>query len=215
MAVSKRTRFEIFRRDNHTCQYCGQKAPDVVLHADHIIPVALGGDDKPSNLVTACVDCNQGKTSLSPDSPIVEAVGIRSAEYAIANLNRAARIDGEMLAMEEYEEDFLCVWNCWQNKKTGEPNSLPSDWRNSLKAWWKINVPSSLIESATTTAMGARGVASENIFAYFAGVVWRTLDMFDMRYPHQTNAGRVYSEAEYIEAYEQGCRYKDKLLAVN
>ena len=28
-AVSKKLRFEIFKRDSFTCQYCGRKAPDV------------------------------------------------------------------------------------------------------------------------------------------------------------------------------------------
>jgi 5-methylcytosine-specific restriction endonuclease McrA len=31
MPVNKRTRFEVFKRDNHTCRYCGGTAPDVVL----------------------------------------------------------------------------------------------------------------------------------------------------------------------------------------
>lgn len=74
MAVSKRLRFEIFRRDNHTCRYCGASAPDVTLEPDHVVPVTLGGTDEPSNLVTACQDCNSGKTSTSPDSPLVEDV---------------------------------------------------------------------------------------------------------------------------------------------
>ena len=208
MAVSKRTRFEILRRDNHACQYCGQFAPGTVLHIDHVIPVALGGDDKPSNLVTACADCNFGKASISPDSPIVASVASRSTEYAIANLNRAARIDGEMLAMEEYEEDFLSSWNDWTNTQTQKKFPLPADWRNSLKAWWKVSVPTSLIDSAINTAMGSNQVNRDGKFAYFAGVIWRTLDEFDMRYPHQTNQGRVYSEDQMIDervkAYEMG-----------
>lgn len=57
MAVSKRTRFEVLRRDNHTCRYCGQAAPDVKLTVDHVTPVALGGTDDPANLVTACAEC--------------------------------------------------------------------------------------------------------------------------------------------------------------
>jgi len=36
MAISKRDRFEVFKRDKFTCQYCGKAAPDVVLHIDHI-----------------------------------------------------------------------------------------------------------------------------------------------------------------------------------
>lgn len=59
--ISKRTRFEIFKRDAFTCQYCGRLAPGVVLHIDHLIPVAEHGSDDPSNLVTACEECNIGK----------------------------------------------------------------------------------------------------------------------------------------------------------
>lgn len=60
-AISKKIRFEIFKRDNFTCQYCGRMAPDVVLEVDHINPVANGGDNDIMNLVTACFDCNRGK----------------------------------------------------------------------------------------------------------------------------------------------------------
>ena len=35
MAVSKRLRYEILRRDNFACHYCGAAAPDVKLNADH------------------------------------------------------------------------------------------------------------------------------------------------------------------------------------
>lgn len=59
--VSKTTRFEVFKRDKFTCQYCGAKAPDAVLHCDHIHPVAEGGTNDILNLITACSDCNGGK----------------------------------------------------------------------------------------------------------------------------------------------------------
>lgn len=66
-ALSKKTRFEVFKRDKFTCQYCGAKAPDVVLHVDHINPVANGGDGAIMNLVTACVGCNSGKGARTLD----------------------------------------------------------------------------------------------------------------------------------------------------
>lgn len=59
--ISKRLRFEVFKRDNFTCQYCGAKAPDAVLHIDHIHPVVDGGTNDVTNLITACSDCNLGK----------------------------------------------------------------------------------------------------------------------------------------------------------
>ncbi|CAB4165011.1 HNHc domain containing protein [uncultured Caudovirales phage] len=60
-AISQKVRFEVFKRDKFTCQYCGQKAPDVILHCDHIRPVAGGGKNDILNLITACLGCNQGK----------------------------------------------------------------------------------------------------------------------------------------------------------
>ena len=79
-AIPKKTRFEVFKRDKFTCQYCGAKAPDVVLHVDHITPVAEGGDNDIMNLVTACEGCNLGKGArcLSDDSAV--AVKRKQAE---------------------------------------------------------------------------------------------------------------------------------------
>jgi len=65
--LSKRTRFEVFKRDSFTCQYCGRKAPDVILHVDHVEPVAGGGSDSLINLVTSCSDCNGGKSDVKLD----------------------------------------------------------------------------------------------------------------------------------------------------
>lgn len=65
--LSKKTRFEVFKRDKFTCQYCGAKAPDAILHVDHINPVANGGDSAILNLVTACVACNSGKGARTLD----------------------------------------------------------------------------------------------------------------------------------------------------
>jgi hypothetical protein len=59
--VSKKLRFEVFKRDGFTCQYCGLKAPEVVLNCDHIKPVAAGGTTDILNLITACFSCNSGK----------------------------------------------------------------------------------------------------------------------------------------------------------
>ena len=59
--IGRLTRFEVFKRDSFACQYCGGKAPDVVLVVDHIKPVADGGDNHLMNLITACQPCNSGK----------------------------------------------------------------------------------------------------------------------------------------------------------
>ena len=60
-SISKKLRFEVFKRDNFTCQYCSAKPPKVPLEIDHIIPVIKGGTNDDYNLITACFDCNRGK----------------------------------------------------------------------------------------------------------------------------------------------------------
>ena len=74
MPLSKATRFEVFKRDKFTCQYCGKKAPDVVLECDHIHPRAQGGGNDPVNLLAACHACNNGKgaRTLSDDSVVAK-----------------------------------------------------------------------------------------------------------------------------------------------
>lgn len=71
-ALSKRVRFEVFKRDKFTCQYCGKAAPDVVLVIDHINPVAKGGTNDVLNLITSCDPCNAGKgaRTLADDSVV-------------------------------------------------------------------------------------------------------------------------------------------------
>lgn len=67
-------RFEVFKRDSFCCQYCGKAAPDVVLNCDHIKPVAKGGTNDILNLITACFDCNSGKSDkeLSDQSALAK-----------------------------------------------------------------------------------------------------------------------------------------------
>lgn len=60
-SISQSLRYDVFKRDNFTCQYCGKAAPDVILEVDHINPVANGGDNNILNLITACKECNRGK----------------------------------------------------------------------------------------------------------------------------------------------------------
>lgn len=57
--VIKLTKREILRRDEYTCQYCGQHAS--YLTVDHIIPRRLGGRHSWDNLVAACPPCNHRK----------------------------------------------------------------------------------------------------------------------------------------------------------
>jgi 5'-3' exonuclease len=71
--LSKKIRFEVFKRDQFKCQYCGASAPDIVLHVDHINPVNNGGDNDILNLITSCQPCNSGKKHrLLDDNSVIE-----------------------------------------------------------------------------------------------------------------------------------------------
>ncbi len=56
-------RFEIFKRDNFQCKYCGRtpRFDNCKLVIDHIIPRNLGGGNTSDNLITSCHECNSGK----------------------------------------------------------------------------------------------------------------------------------------------------------
>ena len=66
MALNKwyKLRWQILDRDKYTCQYCGQAAPDAKLEVDHKVALVDGGMDDPTNLITSCWACNQGKEGL-------------------------------------------------------------------------------------------------------------------------------------------------------
>lgn len=74
--ISAGLRFDILRRCNFACYYCGVPAALglKVLHVDHVIPVSLGGTNDPWNLVAACWDCNLGKAGLPPTQELVDRV---------------------------------------------------------------------------------------------------------------------------------------------
>ncbi len=62
--ISNKLRFEIFQRDKFKCHYCNRGLSDgIKLEIDHIIPIAEGGKDDYDNLVTACNECNNGKSN--------------------------------------------------------------------------------------------------------------------------------------------------------
>jgi hypothetical protein len=177
MAVSKRLRFEILRRDNHTCQYCGETAPNVTLHVDHVVPVTLGGSDKPDNLVAACKDCNLGKTSVPAGAPLVAAVGKMAATYALDLTERMTIIRAGLERDDEYLEEFEDAWNKWKYSGTEKTIPLPPDYKTSLYRWAKMGVPMGLVERAIGIAMVKKGLRNEfPEFTYMAGIVWRTLD---------------------------------------
>lgn len=54
------TRFNLFLRDEFSCQYCGSKGE---LTFDHVLPRSLGGVTSWENVVAACSPCNLRKAN--------------------------------------------------------------------------------------------------------------------------------------------------------
>ena len=55
------TRFNVFLRDNFTCQYCYENLSTNELTFDHLIPKFAGGKTTWTNVVSACTICNVKK----------------------------------------------------------------------------------------------------------------------------------------------------------
>ena len=175
MAVSKRLRFEILRRDNHACRYCGGSAPDVRLTVDHVVPVALGGSDEPSNLATACVECNGGKSSVPASAPNVADVAADAVRWAAAMRRAAEIIHGDRDAREEVEK---AVWDFWEDADHyGQKYSrwLPADWYLSIHRWLDAGLTKRDMLDACHITIYARNIKPTygQAWKYFCGVCWR------------------------------------------
>lgn len=61
-SAADRARFErlLRERDGRRCFYCHVPLA-AEFHLDHVRPLIKGGKDDPSNLVLACLQCNQEK----------------------------------------------------------------------------------------------------------------------------------------------------------
>jgi hypothetical protein len=161
MAVSKRTRFEVLRRDNYTCRYC--RSAEGELTIDHVTPVALGGTDDPSNLVACCKDCNAGKTSTSPDAGTVEGVSDDAVRWAAA-MARAAHLMSEKLSeREEYVGAFLSAWPSYRNP--------PTHLLDTVGRFYDLGLPLNVMVDAAQTAGNARGISDRH--SYFSGICWK------------------------------------------
>jgi len=66
--IRKDKRLAIYLRDQFRCIYCNRNLANVPARdrtLDHVVPVASGGDNEPTNLVTCCTRCNERKGDKS------------------------------------------------------------------------------------------------------------------------------------------------------
>lgn len=111
-SLSKKMRFDVFKRDGFQCQYCGSTPPAVVLEVDHIHPVSKGGKNRIDNLISSCFECNRGKAAgvltVAPQTVIDKAAVIAEKMEqlrAFERLQRAKR-KAEEKSIDQVEEAF-------------------------------------------------------------------------------------------------------------
>lgn len=176
MAVSKRLRYEVMRRDNFTCRYCGKKAGETELTIDHVVPVALGGDDQPTNLVTACAGCNAGKSASSPDQPLVENVSDDALRWSKAMERAAAVQGGQRDKVQAFVKAVDAEWCDWKSA-AGEGESLPrpANWESSLENFYRSGLTVEDVAPLIKVTMTRTGLYNNKLWRYFCGCCWNLI----------------------------------------
>ena len=173
MAVSKRLRYEILRRDNHACRYCGGAAPDVKLRVDHAIPVALGGGDEPGNLVTSCEPCNSGKTSTAPDQRTVADVEATAVKWSAAMTQAADESRSNSAGLDALHRAVINAWPSFHRKK------IPGDFTETVDQFVNAGLPHEVIIEMARVA-GAKP-SIYNRWSYFCGCCWAKIRQLQAR----------------------------------
>lgn len=175
-SIPRRVRFEVLRRDDHTCRYCGRSAPDVSLEVDHVIPLALGGLTVPENLVTACADCNGGKASSTPSEKVVAQVSADAIRWATALEVAADQRWEEREARTVALAPFDARWTHWG---TGPVDNRvlvprPSGWETTVARFLDLGVEMYELTDLVDTAMHSRATPA-NTWKYFCGCAWNVV----------------------------------------
>src|SRR6266496_4772459 len=151
-AISKGIRFEVFKRDSFKCQYCGAVAPEVLLAIDHIRPVAKGGDNHLTNLITSCVACNAGKR----DIPLDERTAVAKARAQMEELQeRREQLEMMMMwrqglrALNAETVDRVCAF--WDELTPGW--TVNEHGKLSMKKWLRSFSIEELTKSMETAAV--------------------------------------------------------------
>ncbi|CAG4889454.1 HNH endonuclease [Paraburkholderia gardini] len=169
--MSKTTRFEVFKRDGFTCQYCGAHPPEVKLEVDHIVALAEGGAEEFDNYITACFPCNRGKGARSldaiPQSLADKAVEIAEREeqlrgyHAVIQAKRS-RIEAEIERVNEVYERFVPGYELSESSRISVRNFIE-----------KLDV-FEVIEAMEIA--GNRWIHSNSkVFRYFCGICWNRI----------------------------------------
>jgi len=169
--MSTKLRFEVFKRDGFICQYCGGHPPAVILHVDHIRPVAEGGTNDIDNLVTSCEPCNLGKGARKlnaiPEPLAVKAARVAESERQLAGYQeileaKRQRLEDELWRVAEVIEPF------------SSKNGMRRDWTGSITRFIEQLGVHEVLRSADI-ARSMYPYGGKKTFLYFCGICWKRI----------------------------------------
>jgi hypothetical protein len=183
MAVGKRARFEVFKRDKFTCQYCGHRPPDVLLEVDHIVPRAEGGGDEMANLTTACLSCNRGKAGIPLEdvAPALDELEQLSALQEMLERKRA--VDQEIRvaqAQRDTEAEAVGVIVEWWMETFGNRAYVQEVSLRSFVRQLDLNQIREAIES-TERRGSYRRMSGVDRWKYFCGACWSMIRRLEVQ----------------------------------
>ncbi len=167
--ASRKIRFDVFKRDNFKCQYCGRTPPAVILELDHIIPKSKRGADNIDNYATACFDCNRGKGKHKLDSL---PRGVSDNIELIKERRKQLKAFNRLIEKQESEiED--AIFNINEVFSYSFPDREPSNKfsRTSTKCFLSL-LPRQKIEDAMALACYKIPDDPEKALSYFCGICW-------------------------------------------
>lgn len=164
-SLSKKTRFEVFKRDSFTCQYCGAHPPSVILHIDHILAVASGGTNSIDNLITSCQPCNLGKgardLNVAPKKLLEKIKESEEREEQLLGYQKI--LEAKKNRLEDESWKVLAVIYPGKNSVRRDEYSSVSRFIERLGFY-------EVLEAAEISLSGH--VMHRNRFKYFCGVCW-------------------------------------------
>lgn len=172
MALTKKKRFEVFKRDGFQCMYCGNAPPDVILEVDHIVPTSKGGEDELNNLLTACFGCNRGKSNIPLDkAPSALAENLEVLKQKEEQLREYNKYVAKLRRQQNKQISLILSAFDEYDSEKGISTLLE---RSSLTRFLSL-LPLPEILDAIDCAFrkfDKRGVRPSQVVRYFYGVCW-------------------------------------------
>jgi len=169
-ALSKKLRFDVFKRDGFKCQYCGVTPTHEVLQVDHIIPVIDGGENEIDNLITSCQPCNLGKgaksLNLIPESLKIKSQKIAEQEKQI--------IEYQKIIFESRYRKEEMAWNIAELFDEKARDGFPKTDFESIKMFLD-KLPFEEVLNAADISNAKTFYSSNKRFKYFCGICWNKI----------------------------------------